>query len=150
MSRLRHLCSRFGSAFGVLWQKKLTLYGRSVFARISASSFRRASGLSIAQGREPSPPAFETAIAKALPWAPAMGAWMMGIEIPKRSFKLKESFCQLMNFPTSFSLMSIRCPACGMESQDGSLTCEYCKKVFKKVKSHNEEEQSRFMKGLAV
>ena len=49
------------------------------------SSFRICSGLSIAQGREPSPPASETAITISDPTDPAMGAWMIGNSISKRS-----------------------------------------------------------------
>src|SRR5690349_6042430 len=37
-----------------------------------------ASAASDAQGSDPSPPAFDTAIASALPCTPAMGAWMIG------------------------------------------------------------------------
>ena len=39
------------------WQKKFTLKGRAVCARMRASSPRRASTLSMAAGSEPSPPA---------------------------------------------------------------------------------------------
>jgi hypothetical protein len=45
----------------------LTLKGLSVPARIAASSLRMASGLSMAQGSEPRPPALLTAMAIALP-----------------------------------------------------------------------------------
>jgi len=39
---------------------------------------RLASGANMAAGSEPNPPALDTAAANALPWTPAMGAWMMG------------------------------------------------------------------------
>ena len=39
----------------------------------------------MAQGKEPNPPALLTATANALPWTPAMGAWMMGSSMPKSS-----------------------------------------------------------------
>jgi hypothetical protein len=38
--------------------------------------------VSIAQGNAPRPPAFETAIASALPCTPAIGAWMIGTSMP--------------------------------------------------------------------
>jgi len=50
------------------------LYGRLVCTRSAASSARIASGVSIAHGSEPRPPAFDTAIASALPCTPAIGA----------------------------------------------------------------------------
>lgn len=40
------------------------------------------SGVSTAQGSDPSPPAFDTAIASALARDPAMGAWMIGSSMP--------------------------------------------------------------------
>src|SRR5687768_10996075 len=43
------------------------------------------SGDSIAHGCEPRPPAFDTAMARALPCDPAMGAWMIGDSMPNRS-----------------------------------------------------------------
>jgi hypothetical protein len=45
------------------------------------SSLRICSGLSIAQGKEPSPPASETAITISDPTDPAIGAWMIGKSI---------------------------------------------------------------------
>jgi len=45
-----------------------------LIASIAASSWRMASILSMAQGSEPSPPALDTATAKALPCTPALGA----------------------------------------------------------------------------
>ena len=39
---------------------------------------------SIAHGSEPSPPAFDTAMASALPCTPAIGAWMIGSSMPSR------------------------------------------------------------------
>lgn len=36
----------------------------------------------MAHGKEPRPPALETAMAIALPCTPAMGAWMMGNSMP--------------------------------------------------------------------
>jgi hypothetical protein len=47
-----------------------------------------ASGPSIALGIEPRPPALETATASALSCAPAMGAWMIGRSIPRRSCRI--------------------------------------------------------------
>ena len=52
----------------------MTLKGLFVCALIDSSSVRMPSAVSMAQGREPRPPAFETAIAMALPCAPAIGA----------------------------------------------------------------------------
>src|SRR5205085_2170851 len=40
---------------------------------------------SIAHGREPSAPAFDAAMASALPCTPAIGAWMIGSSVPSRS-----------------------------------------------------------------
>src|SRR5687767_5580766 len=48
------------------------------------------SGASIAHGCEPRPPAFDTAIARALPCDPAIGAWMIGRSIPNRSVIMPE------------------------------------------------------------
>jgi len=56
---------------------------------MAASSLRIASELSMAQGSEPSPPALETAMASALPCAPAIGACTIGRSIPR-------SFCRVM------------------------------------------------------
>ncbi len=56
--------------------------------RIAASSFRRASRLSVAQGNDPSPPAFDTATASAAPRTPAMGAWMIGSSMPNSSCRI--------------------------------------------------------------
>src|SRR4051794_9406461 len=54
---------------------------------------------SSAQGSEPRPPAFETAMARALTCTPAIGAWTIGISTPSRSSRasrviprLRESF----------------------------------------------------------
>ena len=44
---------------------------------------RRASGLSMAHGKDPKPPALHTAAANALLCTPAIGAWMMGSSMPK-------------------------------------------------------------------
>jgi hypothetical protein len=52
---------------------KFTLNGRSVRSRIAANSVPMASGLSIAQGNEPRPPALDTATVSSLPWTPAIG-----------------------------------------------------------------------------
>jgi hypothetical protein len=60
------------------------LNGRVVRARIVSSSARIASGVLIAQGSDPRPPAFETAIASALPCTPAIGAWTIGSSMPRR------------------------------------------------------------------
>ncbi len=73
-SAARHAASRSASGSGGVWQKKLTLNGFVVCARMAASSLRMASRLSMAQGSEPSPPALETATASALPCTPAIGA----------------------------------------------------------------------------
>ena len=56
-----------GVGCGAAWQKKFTPNGALVPAVIAASSRRIASGASIAQGREPRPPALHTAMASALP-----------------------------------------------------------------------------------
>jgi hypothetical protein len=45
----------------------------------------RVSAVSMAPGSEPRPPAWLTAMARALPCTPAMGAWMMGRSMPKSS-----------------------------------------------------------------
>jgi hypothetical protein len=58
---------------------------------IAASSVRIASTDSSAHGSEPSPPAFETAIASALPCTPAIGAWTIGSSIP--SSALTDDIC---------------------------------------------------------
>jgi hypothetical protein len=42
------------------------------------------SGDNIAHGCDPRPPALETAIARALPCEPAIGAWMTGNSMPIR------------------------------------------------------------------
>jgi hypothetical protein len=73
-SAARHAASRAASNSGGAWQKKLTLNGRVVPARSAASSARIASWESIAQGSEPSAPAFDTASASSLAWTPAIGA----------------------------------------------------------------------------
>ncbi len=52
---------------------------------MAVSSRRRPVASCSAAGSEPSPPAFETAIASALPWTPAMGAWTIGTSIPNNS-----------------------------------------------------------------
>ena len=71
---MRQAASRSALGFGGAWQKKLTLNGLTVCARMAASSWRRSSRLSRAPGSEPSPPALHTATASALPWTPAIGA----------------------------------------------------------------------------
>ncbi len=48
---------------------------------------RTSSGLSSAQGSEPSPPASATATTISMPLAPAIGAWMIGTSMPNRSVK---------------------------------------------------------------
>src|SRR5690554_142271 len=68
---------------GGTWQKKLTLMGASVAARMAPSSSAMASGESMAQGSAPRPPALATAMASSLPWAPAMGAWRIGSAMPR-------------------------------------------------------------------
>src|SRR5690554_2246433 len=73
---------------GGTWQKKLTLMGASVAARMAPSSSAMASGESMAQGSAPRPPALATAMASSLPWAPAMGAWKMKRAIPSRSCRV--------------------------------------------------------------
>src|SRR5687768_846253 len=52
---------------------------------MAASSFRMTSCDEVAQPSEPRPPALDTAIASALPCEPAIGAWMIGSSMPKRS-----------------------------------------------------------------
>jgi hypothetical protein len=64
------------------------LNGLLVCAFIASSSLRKPSTFSIAHGTDPRPPAFETAIAIALPCAPAIGAWMIGNSTPRRSVSL--------------------------------------------------------------
>jgi hypothetical protein len=59
--------------------KKLTLKGTSVACLTAAICSRRRSGVSMAAGNEPSPPARQTAIVSSGPCAPAIGAWMRGI-----------------------------------------------------------------------
>ena len=59
--------------------KKLTLKGASVACLTAAICSRRRSGVSIAAGNEPSPPARQTAIVSSGPWALAIGAWISGI-----------------------------------------------------------------------
>src|SRR5689334_19529420 len=66
------------------------LYGCFVPARTAPSSVRRPSAFNMAQPSDPKPPAFETAIAIALPAAPAIGAWMIGSSMPSRSVSLLE------------------------------------------------------------
>ena len=78
----RQSASRSHSRAGGTWQKKFTLKGLVVCALIAASSLRITSALSIAHGNDPSPPAFETAMASALPCTPAIGAWMIGSSMP--------------------------------------------------------------------
>src|SRR6185369_4070682 len=63
-------------------QKKLTLIGPRVRARTAASSARRPSTPSKAEGSDPSPPASLTAAASALPCTPAIGAWTIGKVVP--------------------------------------------------------------------
>jgi hypothetical protein len=81
---VRHTRSRAASGSGGWWQKKLTLIGLSVNVRNRVNSARNASRLSMAQGREPKPPALETAAANTAPCTPAMGAWMMGSLVPRK------------------------------------------------------------------
>jgi hypothetical protein len=42
----------------------------------------------MAHGRDPSPPASDTAIARSVPLEPAIGAWMIGSSIPRSSVNL--------------------------------------------------------------
>jgi hypothetical protein len=49
---------------------------------MDSNSLRIACGESIAHGREPKAPAFDTASVSALPCAPAIGAWMIGNSMP--------------------------------------------------------------------
>ena len=53
----------------------------------AASSARNCAGVSIAQGSEPRPPARPTAMASALVCTPAIGAWMIGSAVPRRSVR---------------------------------------------------------------
>nr|WP_243760886.1 hypothetical protein [Propioniciclava sp. MC1595] len=80
----RQRASASASGAGGVWAKKFTLYGTPA-SRRRDSSARRASGLSIAAGRDPSAPACPTAIASALPCTPAMGAWIRGYRVPNRA-----------------------------------------------------------------
>jgi hypothetical protein len=84
-SAARHRASRAASGTGGVWQKKLRFQGRVVCAVRACSSLRSTSGVSMAQGSEPSPPAFDTATAMALPCTPAIGAWTIGRSMPKSS-----------------------------------------------------------------
>jgi len=79
----RQAASRASSTAGSRWTKKSTLYGFAVASVIAESSARIACGVRRAHGREPRPPAFDTAIASALPCEPAIGAWMTGISVRK-------------------------------------------------------------------
>jgi hypothetical protein len=79
--RRREVAAARGLGAGGGWQKKLTLNGRVVRARIAASSRRIDSGDSIVQGSEPRAPALLTATA--LPCTPAIGARMIGSSVPR-------------------------------------------------------------------
>ena len=56
----------------------LGVVGLVVWLVSAVSSLRKPSGLSMAQGSEPRPPALDTATASSCPCTPAIGAWMMG------------------------------------------------------------------------
>ena len=73
-SRFRQRASISGSDMGSAWQKKFTLKGASVACLRAAICSRRRSGVNIAAGSEPNPPALQTAIASSGPCAPAIGA----------------------------------------------------------------------------
>ncbi len=75
-------CFARRSGTGARWQKKLTLNGSSVATRMASNSRLIAATSSIAHGNEPRPPAWQTAIASALPCAPAIGAWITGSWTP--------------------------------------------------------------------
>src|SRR5262249_27501862 len=64
---------------------KFKLMGRDVPRRMTSSASPAWSGVSSAHGSDPSPPALLTAIAICGVVAPAIGAWMMGTSMPKRS-----------------------------------------------------------------
>ena len=66
---------------GGVWQKKLMLTGFSVRARMFANCSRNNSGVSIAQGSEPRPPASDTSTTKSASIASAIGAKMIGCSI---------------------------------------------------------------------
>src|SRR6185369_15599771 len=87
-SRRRHTRSLSASGTGIVWQKKLTLYGLLLSARNRCSSERSDSAESNAAGSEPSAPALDTAIASGAPCTPAIGAWIMGSSVPKRSLSI--------------------------------------------------------------
>src|SRR5688500_17821847 len=84
---------RSGCGAGGVWQKKLTLSGRLVAARMVARSLRACSTVSCAQASAPRPPASLTAIAISGVLTPAIGAWRMGRSMPNRS-RMRRS-CQL-------------------------------------------------------
>src|SRR5215218_1976602 len=63
---------------------------------MAASSSRMASGPSSAHGREPNAPAFDAAVASALPCTPAIGAWMTGSSVPRTSRSFIEAFETVM------------------------------------------------------
>ena len=76
------------------WTKKLTLIGRPVPCFTICSSPRRVSGVSMAAGIEPMPPASEAAIAICGETGPAIGAWMIGCSMPNRSSRRRS--CHFM------------------------------------------------------
>lgn len=81
-----HRRLEFGEKLGRLGAERRSARAGGNGLRIPAfsasSSLRMPSGASIAQGSEPRPPAFDTAIASALSCTPAMGAWMRGCSMP--------------------------------------------------------------------
>src|SRR5690606_11434077 len=79
---------RAGSAGSGAWQNRFTPNGRSVRARVWTMACRAAAASLAPSPSEPSPPAFETAAASAGVLTPAMGAWMMGVDRPRRWTRL--------------------------------------------------------------
>lgn len=65
------------------------------------------SGLSMAQAREPKPPASATAIARSAKAAPAMGAWRIGSSIPKRSCKRWSGARGMVSYKVSCSELTM-------------------------------------------
>jgi hypothetical protein len=65
----------------------LKFTGRFVAAATARAVARSSSGVITAQPSEPSPPAFDTAVAIAGVEAPAIGAWTMGCSTPIKRCK---------------------------------------------------------------
>jgi hypothetical protein len=85
-----------------------------------------ASMVSMAQGSEPNPPALETATASALPYTPAMGAWMIGSSILRSS--LRDLLCVVIRFAGDFesSLSRLVFPLPRSRKRTTNGTLKYC------------------------